>query len=259
MTAEYTNALVLGLGESGEAAASLLIGEGTSVVVADSGDSPELRARAAALSEKGATVVLGSDTFPSAPGDSFDVCVVSPGIPADSEWIRAARGAGIDVIPELELGMRRVSCPVLAVTGTNGKSTMVKLCSEALQAAGLQAVPVANYGTPLSAVAPRIGELDWIVAEVSSFQLETLQRFRPTVAVLLNIQPDHLDRHPDMETYAGIKMRIFSDMQPADTGILPFQWGSTADPGCRGECRWLTFGDADAARQVCLGPHRDAA
>jgi len=245
MTDTYTDALVLGLGRSGEAAASLLLDEGVSVVVADSGDSPELRDRAGTLRGRGATVALGAGSIPelqSTPG----VCVVSPGIPADSEWVRAVRAEGIDVIPELELGMRRVACPVLAVTGTNGKSTMVKLCSESLQAAGLKAVPGGNYGTPLSAMVSQSSGLDWIVAEVSSFQLEIAQKFTPAAAVLLNIQPDHLDRHPDMAAYSAIKLRMFADMLPESTGVLPTELAAEAR-ACSGQCRWLTFGDTDTA------------
>ncbi|MDP2990037.1 MAG: UDP-N-acetylmuramoyl-L-alanine--D-glutamate ligase [Kiritimatiellota bacterium] len=215
----YQKALVLGLAASGEAAARLLLAEGTQVVVLDRGDSDILVRRAAALQTLGAEVCLG--VTPPPPGD-FEVTIVSPGIAASSDTVQAIMARGIPVVSELELGWSRSTCRVLAISGSNGKSTLVKLCAEALAQAGLRAAIAGNYGPPISAVVSEVSRgkpLDWLVLEVSSFQLETVQAFRPDVGVLLNVTPNHLDRHGDFPTYRQIKSRLFARMTPADTGV----------------------------------------
>lgn len=212
----YQTALVLGLASSGEAAARLLLGEGARVVVMDRGDSEILRRRAAALRTLGAEVRLG---ITAPPPDDFEIAVVSPGIPAVSDMVKSVMDRGIPVVPELELGWSRAACRVLAISGSNGKSTLVKLCAEALAQAGLRVAIAGNYGPPISAVVGERRTLDWLVLEVSSFQLETVQAFRPDVGVLLNVTPNHLDRHGDFQTYRQIKSRLFARMTPADTGV----------------------------------------
>jgi len=218
----YKTALVLGLASSGEAAARLLLAEGTPVFVMDRKDSEILRQRAAALQALGAEVRLG--TVPP-PGGDFEIAIVSPGIPVASDTVKAVMARGIPVIPELELGWSRSNCRVLAIGGSNGKSTLVKLCAEALAQAGRQVAIAGNYGPPVSAVVSehrpscRRQDLDWLVLEVSSFQLETVQAFRPDVGVLLNVTPNHLDRHGDFQTYRQMKARLFARMTPADTGV----------------------------------------
>jgi len=245
----YGRALVLGLGRSGAAASALLLDERSAVTAVDAADAAALRERAAPLRARGAEVRLGARDLPpltAAGRPAFDVCVVSPGVPLDSAWLNAVRSAGIAILPELELGMRRTRCRVLAVTGTNGKSTMVKLCREALEAAGLRAEAAGNYGTPLCETAPRSGGLDWVVAEVSTFQMETAQSFAPHAAVLLNIRPDHLDRHASLAAYAALKLRMFADMPAGRPAVAPVALREEArarNPGLR----WLTFGaEADA-------------
>ena len=213
----YQTALVLGLASSGEAAARLLLGEGARVVVMDRGDSEILRRRAGALQSLGAEICLGV-TAP--PPDDFEIAVVSPGIPAVSDTVKSVMDRGIPVVSELELGWSRAKCRVLAISGSNGKSTLVKLCAEALAQAGLRTAIAGNYGTPVSAVVGEGRALDWLALEVSSFQLETVQAFRPDVGVLLNVTPNHLDRHGDFQTYRRIKSRLFARMTPADTGVM---------------------------------------
>ncbi|MCX6993611.1 MAG: UDP-N-acetylmuramoyl-L-alanine--D-glutamate ligase [Kiritimatiellaeota bacterium] len=212
----YQTALVLGLAASGEAAARLLLAEGTQVVVMDRGDSEDLRRCAATLQALGAKVCLGVTAPP--PGD-FEIAIVSPGIPTSSDTVKSVMARGIPVVSELELGWSRCACRVLAISGSNGKSTLVKLCAEALAQAGCSVAIAGNYGPPVSAVVGERRSLDWLVLEVSSFQLETVQAFRPDVGVLLNVTPNHLDRHGDFQTYRQIKSRLFTRMTPADTGI----------------------------------------
>ena len=217
----YQTALVLGLASSGEAAARLLLAEGTRVVVVDHADSAMLVQRAADLRALGAEVCLGN----APPSGDFEVAIVSPGIAVASEMVQAIMARGIPVVSELELGWSRCACRVLAISGSNGKSTLVKLCAAALNQAGQSAAIAGNYGPPISAVVResrsnnRQRSLDWLVLEVSSFQLETVQNFRPDVGVLLNVMPNHLDRHGDFQTYRQLKSRLFARMTPADTGV----------------------------------------
>jgi len=239
----YHSALVLGLGESGRAAAGLLLSEGTAVTVVDAGDNGFLRSRADALRNEGATVLLGCGDIPgpAAGQEDFDICILSPGIPLDSPWIDRVRSRRVGILPEIELGISRCRCPVLAVTGSNGKSTMVKFCADAMNQGGLHAAAAGNYGLPVCEVARQGDCPDWLVLEVSSFQLESVADLRPRVAVLLNIQPDHLDRHGDMDTYLRMKMRLFERMNSDESKILHDQVAHEADT-LLSENGWITFG-----------------
>jgi UDP-N-acetylmuramoylalanine--D-glutamate ligase len=236
----YARALVCGLGGSGEAAAALLRGEGAAVTVVDRSDSPELRIRSRELHSQGITVHLAADS--SLPADPFDVCVVSPGVPDTSPWITGARARGIPVVSELELGWTRCRSRVVAITGSNGKSSAVKWFAESLQAAGLRAAPASNYGPAVSKVVREQPDLDWLVLEVSSFQLETVNAFRPDVGILLNVHPNHFDRHKDLRTYLAMKARLFARTVGTDACIVhePLMAGVRAQSGGRG--RWIAFG-----------------
>lgn len=240
----YRHALVLGLGGSGEAAAELLRDEGAEVVALDAGDNPGLRGRQGELEAHGIRVLLGAKDVPAG---SFDVAVVSPGVPVTSPWILEMRQRGIPVIPELELGWSRRSCKVVAITGSNGKSTAVKWMAESLEAAGLKAAPAGNYGPAVSAVVRERRDLDWLVLEVSSFQMETAVSFRPDVGILLNINPNHLDRHGDMQLYTKMKARIFAAMNGTDTGLVPLNLLKSIKAFSGGKGRWRTFGAAARA------------
>jgi UDP-N-acetylmuramoylalanine--D-glutamate ligase len=220
----YQTALVVGFGESGEAAASLLLSEGTAVTVTDRDTGPEMKEKAGRLEQSGARVLLGpgavNDLPWGQPQAPFDVAVVSPGVPGDSELVARLEGKGVPVISELELGASRCACPMLAITGTNGKSTMAKLCGESLAAAGRRVSVAGNYGRALCRLAAESGNLDWLVVEVSTFQLEKIRSFRPRIGVVLNIQPNHLDRHGSLDAYAALKMRMFEHMGKGDVAIL---------------------------------------
>jgi len=235
----YGHALILGLGASGESAARLLLSEGSKVVVADGADNDLLRARAAGLTKLGADVALAATEVP---GGNFDVCVLSPGIAADSAWVKEVRARGIPVLPELELGRSRFRGKVVAVTGTNGKSTAVKWIAESLTAAGYDAVPAGNYGLPATqAVMDRPGA-PWLVLEVSSFQLETAQSFRADVGLLLNMLPNHLDRHADMGAYASAKARLFSSAKKGEVCVVHAPLLNEMRTRSGGKGRWISFG-----------------
>ncbi len=249
MTDTWNNALVLGLGISGLAAARMLRREGLRVTVLDANASPDLESRAGALADDAVRVCLSARELPT---DDFDVCVTSPGIAVDSAWLTGLRARGVPVISELELGARRCRCPMLAVTGTNGKSTFAKLCADALKSAGLRAEASGNYGVPLCDTAARSGELDWVVVEVSSFQLETVDQFHPRIGVLLNIQPNHLDRHKDMQRYMEAKARLFGRMGSGHLALVHEPVAERirrmVEGGGSSRCKWSTFGLSTAAQ-----------
>lgn len=237
-------ALVLGLGSSGEAAARLLMRHGARVALVDAGSTADIERRAEALRGCGVEVRTRSCELP---GGVFELCVSSPGIDSNGAWVAECRRRCIPVISELELGWRHLPGRVLAVTGSNGKSTLVKLCRDALRAAGCKAEAGANFGTPLSALAMSDPAPDWIVAEVSSFQLETVDVFSPDVAILLNINPNHLDRHGTMEEYRAMKLRIFRRMADGQTAVVPQDGLDEVSPAIPSACRRSTFGLAAQA------------
>jgi UDP-N-acetylmuramoylalanine--D-glutamate ligase len=214
--------LVLGLGRSGVAAAELLNDEGVAVTVLDSAQGPAQQEAAERLARRGIDVRLGWPSEHPAPDEPWEFAVTVPGIPITSVWISELLRRGVRVVSELEYGWsRRGSVHVAAITGSNGKSTAVKLLAECIRAAGARSVPAGNYGVPVCEVVRTHGTLDWWVLEVSSFQLETCWEFRPDVGVVLNVQPNHLDRHGDMATYRALKMRLFVYQRPSDAAILP--------------------------------------
>lgn len=240
----YDSALILGLAASGEAAARLLLAENTKVQIVDENRNDEILRRIAPLGRLGAKISIGAAAIP--PGD-YDVCVISPGLKPASPLFQEAQRRGIPVLPEFELGWLRAKCPVLAITGSNGKSTLVKLCVAALRQAGLKALAAGNYGPPVSQVVREQPAADWLVIEVSSFQLEHALAFHPPVAVLLNIFPNHLDRHHDLRNYTAIKAKIFARLTGADAAIVPDNNLSEIAALRGGRLAWRSFGLAPAA------------
>ena len=211
-------ALVLGLGASGVAAARLLRHHGWTVSVADEKADPEWIGRLFSSDGPGVTVVDRVETLSAA---DIDQVVVSPGIAHEHHWLRHMRAAGIPVIPEFELGLAWMpGVRVIAVTGTNGKSSLVKWMASALVEAGYRAVPAGNYGVPPSELALSSHPPEVVVLELSSFQLEQATSFKPEVAVLLNLSPNHLDRHPTMEAYTAAKAKLFAKMDRADHAVV---------------------------------------
>ena len=207
--------LVVGLGRSGLAAARLCRAKGAQVTGTDLRSAETL----GKLDLEGVTLELGrhdEKSFVSA-----DLIVLSPGVPALRQ-VEAARAAGVKITGELELAARFVEASLVAITGTNGKSTTTTLTGEILQATGRPTFVGGNLGVPLAEAvgSPAAGPDGFCVVEASSFQLETVERFRPRVAVLLNVTADHLDRYPDLEAYGRAKAQIFSAQTPADFAVI---------------------------------------
>ncbi|WP_447977854.1 UDP-N-acetylmuramoyl-L-alanine--D-glutamate ligase [Candidatus Nitrospira bockiana] len=213
---------VVGLARSGVAAAHLLQALGARVTVADGKDEQALSGALSRLDRASVRITVGPG-YESAL-ETADLVVISPGVPTEWEALNRVRARGIRVIGELELAFRCLKAPVLAVTGTNGKSTTVTLIGLLLKESGKRAFVGGNLGTPLSEAALATWQdpsaYEYVVAEVSSFQLETIERFRPTVAAVLNITPDHLDRYPALEPYVAAKARILENQTPDDYAVL---------------------------------------
>lgn len=212
------DALVLGMGVSGEAAALLLLERGGRVAVADEAAAGGRRDECAARLRAAGARVAGPGVLPEG---AFDVCVASPAFAPGHPWLAACRGRGIPLISELELGGRYWPGRILAVTGSKGKSSLVKLCADTLARAGRTASPAGNYGIPLCRLARERPAPEWAVVEVSSFQMELTETFRPDAAVLLNVQADHLDRHGGMAAYRALKLKMFRGLAPGGAALLP--------------------------------------
>lgn len=241
---KYRHVLVCGLGSSGEAAARLLLSEGSRVTLIDRSNSPELKKAADQLEKAGAQVLLEAGAVPDV---SFDLCIISPGFSITAPWVVEVRRRGIDVLSEMELGWSRRKGSVIAVTGSNGKSTAVKWLAESLDQSGLKANPVGNYGPPVCRMVMEEPALDYMVMEVSSFQLESVREFRPDVGIFLNLNPNHLDRHGDMSTYLAAKARLFSHTKQGDVCIVPEALLERVRDLSGGEGRWISFGASSKA------------
>ena len=215
---DRVNALVLGAGLSGDAAALLLLARGGRVTVVDGGKEEKLAAAAVRVRMAGGSVAFEVAELPEG---AFDVCVVSPAFAMSHPWVEACRARGIPMISELELGFCYWPGKVLAVTGSKGKSSLVKFCADTLVKAGVSASPAGNYGIPLCRLALEMPGLAWAVTEVSSFQMEHTFTFKPDIAVLLNVQADHFDRHADMAEYKGLKLKMFANMDESGCALLP--------------------------------------
>ena len=210
---------VLGLGISGEAAAELLLSRGAVVTVLDDGIGEELKDRGARLRSIGASVILGN--IGGWPGEYFEMLVVSPGIPLSHRLVKEARERAIPVMGELEMAYRFLNRPLIAITGTNGKTTTVSLLHEIFRHGGIPSVTGGNIGYPLSRIVLAGEEDRRVVVEVSSFQLERIEMFHPSSAILLNLASDHLDRYSGMDEYRTAKLRIFENQGSGDLAAAP--------------------------------------
>ncbi|MBW2591787.1 MAG: UDP-N-acetylmuramoyl-L-alanine--D-glutamate ligase [Deltaproteobacteria bacterium] len=210
--------LVVGLGRSGFATACFAARQGARVTVTDMAPEDNLAESAAKLREMGVCLELGEHKPVSF--ETADQIVISPGVPHTIAPIRRALACGVPVTGELEFAARFVGEPVIAITGTNGKTTTTELTGRMLESSGFRTFTGGNIGTPLIAYADKGPNAQRIVLEVSSFQLDTICTFHPQIAVLLNIHPDHLDRYPDFSAYAGSKFRIFENQKKSDLAIL---------------------------------------
>jgi len=238
--------LVVGLGSSGEAAAVVLRGLGATPVVIDSSDAPSRADAAEALEARGIEVRLGV----LIPEDvkSFGLVVASPGVPDRAAVLKEARSSGIKVISELELGYDLLTgSTFVAVTGTNGKTTTTRLIAAMLDGPGRRAVECGNIGTPVVSLYGQVSSEDILVCEVSSFQLQNIDTFRPHVAVVLNLAPDHFDWHEDIGDYSRAKMRIVENMGEDDCLVYNID-----DAFCRevaGKARGMTIGFGPERRE----------
>lgn len=208
--------LILGLGVSGFEAARLAHRSGAHVTICDEAMRPTIRDKGLTLEKEGITVHLGGHLQLSA----CDLVIVSPGIDLQSDFAKSAIPQGVPIIGELEFASCFCQIPMIAITGTNGKTTTTELISAALIKAGKKTEAVGNIGKALSIVAKDSHEYDCLVIEVSSFQLETIQTFSPHVALHLNLTPDHLDRYESMIEYGRAKERIFENQKSTDYAIV---------------------------------------
>lgn len=207
--------LVVGAGRSGAAAARLLVRRGASVTLTDRKDEI---ADVAALQQAGVALELGGHHAESF--ERADLVVMSPGVPLELPEVARARAAGVAVVGDLELASRWLQGPIVAITGTKGKSTTTTLVGRMLEAAGRRVLVGGNIGVPLSAQVESSTADTVHVVEASSFQLEATDTFHPWIAALLNFSPDHLDRHPDVDAYARAKARIFANQAPDDWTVV---------------------------------------
>lgn len=208
---------LVGLGRSSVAAAQLLLRHGAKPFISEKGESTVLAPWRAQCDTLGIHYELGAHS-----GSLFaqsDLVVVSPGVPLDAACLDAPRRKGIPIVGELEMAWRFCRAKTLAVTGTNGKTTVTTLVQAMIAACGHSVALAGNNDTPLSLVVIRERQPDYVVLEVSSYQLETANRFHPNVAAVLNITPDHLGRHGNMEGYAAAKSRMFQRQGPGDAAI----------------------------------------
>src|SRR5580698_5654137 len=210
--------LVVGLGKSGVASALFLQGRGAKVAVSDAKSPDQLRDGIPQLLDHGISVETGQHgerTF-----RDQDLIVVSPGVPYDVPQLVHARERGIPVIGEVELAARFLKGHMVAITGSNGKTTTTTLAGDIISTGGRKTLVGGNIGTPAISFVDRASAETWLVLEISSFQLETIETFHPQIAVVLNITPDHLDRHHTFENYAGAKARIFENQTANDYAVL---------------------------------------
>ena len=225
MELQNKRVLVVGLGRSGVASALFLQSHGAKVTVSDSKPQDQLRQEIPVLLDHGIAVETGRHgerTF-----QNQDLIVVSPGVPVDAQPLVQARALGEPVIGEVELAAEFLQGPIVAITGSNGKTTTTTLVGEILAKSGVQTLVGGNIGTPAISLVEKATPETTIVLEVSSFQLETIRTFRPKVAAVLNVTPDHLDRHRTFEAYAAAKARVFENQQQQDFAVL-----NADDPTC---------------------------
>ncbi len=239
--------LVVGLGKSGLAAALFLRRRGAQVTVSDIRSAEALAKDIPALLDEGINVEAGGHgllTF-----RRQDLIVVSPGVPLDTPELAQVRSFGLPIIGELELAARFLKGKVLAITGSNGKTTTTTLVGEILKEAGLHALVGGNIGVPVVALIEESTDETWSVLEVSSFQLESIEKFHPAIAVILNITPDHLDRHGTFENYALAKERIFEAQNDRDFLVLNADNARTAAAASRSASHVYWFSMEQPVRQ----------
>src|SRR6185437_15338454 len=235
---------VVGLGKSGVASALFLKARGARVTVSDTKSQDELRGEIPKLLDQGITLETGGHGERTFRGQ--DLIVVSPGVPVDAPQLAQARDQGIPVIGEIELAARFLNGRIVAITGSNGKTTTTALTGEVVARGGRESLVGGNIGTAAISLVDQSTDDSYVVLEVSSFQLETIESFHPFIAVVLNITPDHLDRHSTFEAYVDAKARIFENQTGDDFAVL-----NADDPACVG------LADRTKARKVWFSRKRE--
>ena len=262
-------AMVLGLARSGIAVTNLLLLKGYSVLACDSKDREAFKGALDEIEKNGAKLCLG-EKQPERLLDGLDALVVSPGIPLEHAAIVRAKELGIEVMGEIEYAYRESTGSLLAITGTNGKTTTTTLLGEIFKNAGKRTHVVGNIGTPYSGAVPGMKPGDVTVCEISSFMMETSKLFHPAVSAVLNISEDHLNRHGTMENYIALKERIFENARENDYVVLNWDDAVTRDMAQRVRAKvvWfstreevqygafvrdgmIVFGTADNCKNIC--------
>ncbi len=214
------NVAVAGLGVTGSAVVDFLIGKGACVRITESGREPETVDKAGRLKEAGVRCQVGGHTTEFLEGT--ELVVVSPGVDDGALPLVWARERGVPVISEIELAYRFCKAGIIAISGTNGKSTVTTLIGRMLEPAGGRTYVCGNIGTPFIKIAPETAPEDTVVLEVSSFQLEHVELFRPRIALLLNVSEDHLDRYAGIEPYLAAKLRLFANQGAEDFAVVNY-------------------------------------
>ena len=243
----HKKVLVVGLGVSGVSAAELLAAKGAEVWLTDAGDSAEIAKKTQDLEKKGFKVETGVHTDDFARG--AELIVVSPGVDHNALLKKIPSCQNVPLVGELELGYGFCASPVIAVTGTNGKSTTTELIGNIFSSSGLNTIVCGNIGNPLCGEVGSISGDSITVAEVSSFQLETITSFRPHIAILLNVAEDHYDRHGGFDAYKVSKFRVFENQEENDWAII--HHSLRADPSINDiNSRVLFYGEAGTAAYI---------
>jgi UDP-N-acetylmuramoylalanine--D-glutamate ligase len=229
--------LVCGMGLSGDAAARLLLAHGAWVTLCDLKEEPSVCADL--LKHEKVSTYFGKN--PDEILGDFDLLVLSPGIPTDLPFVLKARELGLPVWGEMELASRHCKAPIMAITGTNGKTTVCSLAGEIMALAAPGSVVAGNIGVAFCGLAPDMADGAWVVAEASSFQLETIVDFRPKISAVLNMTPDHLNRHKTMEAYIAAKARIFENQDDSDCCVLNFDNHHSRDMAAKTRAKVLFF------------------
>ncbi len=241
-----TRVLVVGLGVSGVAAARALLSLGAKVSVTEMSSTPKIMQRADSLRREGAEVEAGAHDLVESP---CDIAVLSPGIPLSAPVVASLHHRGIKVVSEVELAFSLASCDFLAVTGTNGKTTTTILLAQILQAGDVQSIAAGNIGHPLVEAALSIPADGAIAVEVSSFQLATIDTFRPRVAAVLNVAEDHTDWHGSFESYAAAKARITENQKSHDVLVYNLEDEYAVAIAARSSARTVPFSTMEAPDQ----------
>lgn len=239
MNLKNKKVMVIGLRRSGVAAAKFLVKQGAIVTVNDKAEASGFAAEIEALKGFDLRFVFGRHDMPDFTGS--DLIVISPGIPLDIPPLEAARNSKVEIIGELELAARFINIPMIGITGTNGKSTVTTLTGLMLQESGKDVFVGGNIGNPLINLAGNDLGKDAAVVEMSSFQLESIDKFRPRVGVMMNITPDHLDRYHGMKAYIEAKARIWKNMTADDWAVVNAGCSLSLESLKGAKCRVLYF------------------